>query len=151
MANESDLPNLARILALRGWDQKMFAAAAGVHHTYVNQMISGRRHNPTLAILRKFTECLGISIDVLLDKQLSDVELRTHLSRAALRRAALDGLDEHPRFAAFVGTPEAPVSVEEWQRLARILLIARPPRKRAVPRQEDRASDPTRHERQDRA
>ena len=130
MSTDSDLPNLARILKIREWDQKTFAEETGVHHAYLNQLISGKRRNPTLATLRKLTECLGITIDALLDKQLSDLELRTLLSRAALRRAALDGLDEHPRFAAFVGTPEAPVSVEEWQRLARILSIASPKTRR---------------------
>ena len=115
------------MLEIKDWDQKTFAAESGVHHTYVNQIISGRRRNPTLATLRKFTECLGVGLDVLVDENLSDVELRTHLSRAALRRAALDGLDAHPRFAAFIGTPEAPVSVEEWRRLARILSIAAAP------------------------
>jgi transcriptional regulator with XRE-family HTH domain len=124
MAKTSDIPNLIRILRIRGWDQKTLAAATGIHPAYINQLVTGRRRNPTLATLTRLTEPLGVTIDVLLDQTLTDVDLRTHLSRAALRKASLEGLDEHPRFAAFIGTAEAPVSVQEWQRLGRILAIA---------------------------
>lgn len=123
---QGDVPNVERLLRIRAWAQKDLAERTGLGRTVINQLITGKRKNPTLGTLRLIAEQLGGSIDALVDRQLSDLELHTHLSRAALRAAVRGGVREDSRFAAFIGTPEAPVSVAEWERLARILEVAEP-------------------------
>jgi hypothetical protein len=73
---------------------------------------------------------LAVSTSVLIDRRLSDGDLRTELSQGALRAALANGI-AHPKFSRFRGSDEAPVTVEGWERLARVLAIAdRPVKKR---------------------
>ena len=117
------LENLARLTVLKGWTQTELAANAGLGTAYVNQLLTGRRKSPSLDVLDRLASALQVATAVLIDRRLSDVELRTELSQGALRAALASGID-HPKFSRFRGTEEAPVTVEGWQRLERILAIA---------------------------
>jgi transcriptional regulator with XRE-family HTH domain len=124
----SRLQNLARLTELKGWSQTELARSAGLGTAYVNQLLTGRRKSPSLDALDRLAGALQVSTAVLIDRRLSDVELRIELSQGALRAALASGID-HPKFSRFRGTEEAPVTVEGWQRLARVLEIADDPPK----------------------
>lgn len=121
------LQNVGRLLALKGWTQTELATRSGLATAYVNQLLSGRKKSPSLDALESLASAFLVSPSVLIDRRLSDSELRTELSQGALRAALADGIS-HAKFSRFRGTDEAPVTVEGWAGLARILEIAdRPP------------------------
>lgn len=120
----SPLHNVDRLLQLSGWTQTELAERADIAVAYLNQLLTGRKKNPTLDTLQRIAAAFGLSSAVVIDRRLSDLELRTELSRAALRSAVKAGVVSHPKLGRFVGTDEAPVTVEGWARLARILKIA---------------------------
>ncbi len=49
----------------RGWSQEEFADRAGLHRTYVSAVERGVR-NPTLSVLGRLAEALGVSIEVMI-------------------------------------------------------------------------------------
>jgi transcriptional regulator with XRE-family HTH domain len=49
----------------RGWSQEEFADRAGLHRTYVSAVERGVR-NPTLTVLGRLANALGISIEAML-------------------------------------------------------------------------------------
>jgi transcriptional regulator with XRE-family HTH domain len=118
------LSNLRILLRLRGWSQSDLWRASNVHVSYINQLVSGRRGNPGLAKLEQLAAAFGLPVAVLVDRRLTDEELRRDLSRAQLRLAIKAGVREHRAFYKFIDTELAPASVEEWQRLADTLEIA---------------------------
>lgn len=122
------LENLARLTVLKGVSQTELAATAGLGTAYVNQLLTGRRKSPSLDVLERLASALQVATAVLIDRRLSDVELRTELSQGALRAALAAGID-HPKFTRFRDTDLAPVTVEGWQRLARVLEVADDPPK----------------------
>jgi transcriptional regulator with XRE-family HTH domain len=117
------LQNLARLTGLKGWTQTELARNAGLGTAYVNQLLTGRRESPSLDALDRLAGALQVAAAVLIDRRLTDAELRTELSQGALRAALAAGID-HPKFSRFRGTEEAPVTIEGWQHLARVLEIA---------------------------
>ncbi len=123
-----DLQNLGRLIQLKGWTQTELAAKSGLGTAYVNQLLTGRRKSPSLDALESLASAFGVSPSVLIDRRLSDDELRTELSQGALRAALAAGI-AHPRFSRFRGTAEAPVTIEGWDWLARVLAIADPPKR----------------------
>jgi len=122
------LQNFARLVELKGLTQTELAREASLGTAYVNQLLTGRKKSPSLNVLDRLATALQVSAAVLIDRRLSEVELRTELSQGALRAALASGID-HPKFSRFRGTEEAPVTVDGWQRLARILEIADDPPK----------------------
>lgn len=128
------LQNVGRLLELKGWTQTELAKRSGLGTAYVNQLLTGRRKSPSLDALEGLASAFAVSAAVLIDQRLSDAELRTELSQGALRAALAAGI-AHRRFSRFRATDEAPVSVEGWERLARVLEIAdRPPKRRSSTR-----------------
>jgi transcriptional regulator with XRE-family HTH domain len=124
------LQNLGRLLELKRWSQTELAEKSGLATAYVNQLLTGRKKSPSLDALESLASAFEVSSSVLIDRRLSDAELRTELSQGALRAALAAGI-AHPKFYRFRGTDEAPVTVEGWERLARVLEIAdRPPESR---------------------
>jgi len=117
------LQNLARLAELKGLTQTQLAKASGLGTAYVNHLMTGRKTSPSLDALERLASALEVSSSVLIDRRLSDAELRTELSQGALRAALAAGIS-HPKFPRFVGTDEAPVTVDGWRQLARILEIA---------------------------
>lgn len=117
------LQNIARLVQMKGWTQTELATRSGLATAYVNQLLTGRKQSPTLDVLDTLASTLQVSSAVLIDQRLSDAELHTELSQGALRAALSAGIS-HPKFSRFPGTPEAPVTVDGWQQLARILEIA---------------------------
>lgn len=134
------LRNLKRLLELTGWTQTQLASRAGLATAYVNQLLSGRKKSPSLEALDSLASAMGVSSAVLIDRRLSDEELRTELSQGALRAAIATGID-HPKFALFRDTDVAPLSVEGWQALARILEIADAPKPRGAMRSSRKPSN----------
>ena len=126
--HEGRLQNLARLAELRGWTQTELAKQAGLGTAYVNQLLTGRKDSPSMDALERLAEALQVASAVLIDRRLTDDELRTELSQGSLRAAIAAGID-HPKFARFRGTTEAPVTVEGWEQLARVLEIADDPPK----------------------
>ncbi|MDE3095617.1 MAG: helix-turn-helix transcriptional regulator [Chloroflexota bacterium] len=112
------------MLRLRGWTQSDLARASGVHVSYINQLVTGRRTNPGLATLEQLARAFGVASAVLVDRRMRDQDLRSELSRAQLRLAIKTGVRDHRTFYKFIDTPLAPVSVEQWQRLRETLEIA---------------------------
>jgi transcriptional regulator with XRE-family HTH domain len=126
---ENRLQNLARLLELKGWTQTQLASRAGLGTAYVNQLLTGRKKSPRLPALDRLAAALGVSSAVLIDQRLSDAQLRIELSQGALREALAAGI-AHPKFSRFRGTDAAPVTVEGWEALVRILEIADRPKTR---------------------
>lgn len=122
------LENVGRLLELKGWTQTELAKESSLGTAYVNQLLTGRKKSPTLDTLQRLASAFGVSPSVLIDRRLSEAELRTELSQGALRSALAAGIS-HPKFSRFRGTDEAPVTIEGWETLARVLEIADRPLK----------------------
>jgi transcriptional regulator with XRE-family HTH domain len=135
------LQNLSRLQELKGWTQTELASRAGLGTPYVNQLLTGRKKSPRLPVLDRLAAALGVSSAVLIDQRLSDAELRIELSQGALREALAAGI-AHPKFSRFRGTDLAPVTVEGWERLARVLEIADGPAKARGSTRMPRRKDP---------
>lgn len=123
------LPNLSRVLELKRWTQTELARRSEIGLAYVNQLVTGRRHSPTLQVLEKLADALDIPTAMLIDRRASDEELRKELSQGALRKALAAGIS-HPKFPRFVGTELAPIDVDGWRQLAMVLEVADRPRTR---------------------
>jgi transcriptional regulator with XRE-family HTH domain len=108
------VPNLPRLLAVRRWTQADLARAMDRSVAFVNQVFLGDRDNPTNRTLQRFADAFGVPRHVLLNDGLSEQELRDEISRGALRAATEAGVEVHQRAMRLVGTPQAPLSVEEW-------------------------------------
>ena len=57
--------NVQRIRRKRGWSQEELAFESGLHRTYISGIERGAR-NPTVLVLGKLAEALGVSPDRLL-------------------------------------------------------------------------------------
>jgi ribosome-binding protein aMBF1 (putative translation factor) len=58
----------------RGWSQQQFAAAAGLHRTYVNAVEQGKQ-NVTIGAAVRMAEALGIRLEELLGEWSGPAEL----------------------------------------------------------------------------
>ena len=58
--------NLRRLRLEKGWSQEEFADRAGLHRTYVSDLERGAR-NPTIVIVGKLADPLGVKLGELLD------------------------------------------------------------------------------------
>lgn len=58
--------NVARLRKERGESQEAFADRAGIHRTYISDIERGAR-NPTIAVVAKVAEALGVKPGELLD------------------------------------------------------------------------------------
>jgi transcriptional regulator with XRE-family HTH domain len=58
--------NLRRLREEKGWSQEAFADEAGLHRTYVSDIERGAR-NPTVKVLEKLAQPLGVTAGSLLD------------------------------------------------------------------------------------
>ena len=58
--------NLRRLREARGWSQEAFAHEANLHRTYVSDIERGAR-NPTIVVVEKLAQAIGISASELLD------------------------------------------------------------------------------------
>lgn len=52
--------NVRRLREAQGWSQEDYADRAGVHRTYVSDIERGRR-NPTITVVEKLAQPLGVS------------------------------------------------------------------------------------------
>jgi transcriptional regulator with XRE-family HTH domain len=50
----------------KGWSQEAYAEEVGIHRTYVSDIERGAR-NPTILIVERLAETLGVSASSLLD------------------------------------------------------------------------------------
>ncbi len=58
--------NVRRLREEKGWSQEDYADWAGIHRTYVSDIERGRR-NPTVMVVEKLAEPLGVKAGELLD------------------------------------------------------------------------------------
>lgn len=58
--------NIRRLRQAKGWSQEDYADRAGIHRTYVSDIERGRR-NPTITVVERLAEPLGVSAGRLLD------------------------------------------------------------------------------------
>ena len=58
--------NLRRLREAKGWSQEKFAFEANIHRTYVSDIERGRR-NPTIMVVEKLAEPLGVTASELLE------------------------------------------------------------------------------------
>lgn len=58
--------NVRQLREAKGWSQEDYADRAGIHRTYVSDIERGRR-NPTITVVEKLAEPLGVSSGSLLD------------------------------------------------------------------------------------
>ena len=59
--------NVRRLREAKGWSQEDFADRAGIHRTYVSDIERGRR-NPTITVVERLAEPLGVSPGSLMDE-----------------------------------------------------------------------------------
>lgn len=57
--------NIRRLRQQKSWSQEQLSEATGLHRTYISQIERGVR-NPTLTIIQKFSDALGVQVPVLL-------------------------------------------------------------------------------------
>ena len=60
--------NVRRLCEAKGWSQEDYADRAGIHRTYVSDIERGRR-NPTVIVVEKLAEPLGVTAGQLLDSE----------------------------------------------------------------------------------
>lgn len=58
--------NVRRLRQARGLSQEAFADEAGIHRTYVSDIERGAR-NPTITVVERLAEALGVRSGALLD------------------------------------------------------------------------------------
>lgn len=58
--------NIKRLRLERGWSQEEFAFEVGLHRTYISGLERGIR-NPTVTVVGKLANCLGVKPARLLD------------------------------------------------------------------------------------
>lgn len=58
--------NVRQLREAKGWSQEDYADRAGIHRTYVSDIERGRR-NPTVTVVEKLAQPLGVSSGSLLD------------------------------------------------------------------------------------
>ncbi|WP_430443645.1 helix-turn-helix domain-containing protein [Sphingorhabdus contaminans] len=58
--------NLRTLRTAKGWSQERFAFEAGIHRTYISDLERGAR-NPTISVVEKLANCLGVTASALLD------------------------------------------------------------------------------------
>ena len=133
MAVSVAVRNVDRLLELRGWNQGALAKAAGLDATHLSKLLVGVTPDPRASTVQRIADAFGVNVLVLSSDQLSKAELRRELSRSALARAIARGLRRDPAFDAYLESEEAPVSVEEWERLGRFLRVADRARTRRRP------------------
>jgi len=58
--------NLKRLRTAKGWSQEQFAFEAGIHRTYISDLERGAR-NPTISVVQRLADCLGVGVAALLE------------------------------------------------------------------------------------
>ena len=58
--------NVRRIRHEKNWSQEELAFQSGIHQTYISGVESGKR-NPTVAVLKRLADALGVSSATLLE------------------------------------------------------------------------------------
>jgi transcriptional regulator with XRE-family HTH domain len=58
--------NVRQLREAKGWSQEDYADRAGIHRTYVSDIERGRR-NPTITVVEKLAQPLGVATGSLLD------------------------------------------------------------------------------------
>ena len=58
--------NLRMLRQEKGWSQEAFADEAGLHRTYISDLERSAR-NPTITVVEKLADALGVSAGTLLD------------------------------------------------------------------------------------
>lgn len=58
--------NVRRLRREKGWSQEEFADRSSIHRTYVSDVERGAR-NPTITVVQKLADSLGVSAGTLLD------------------------------------------------------------------------------------
>lgn len=58
--------NIRKLRKEKGWSQEAYADEVGIHRTYVSDIERGAR-NPTILIVEKLAQTLGVSASSLLD------------------------------------------------------------------------------------
>lgn len=59
--------NVLRLRQEKGWSQENLAEASGLHRTYISQIETGTR-NPTLGIIQRLAQALGVAPHELLQE-----------------------------------------------------------------------------------
>ena len=58
--------NVRKLREAKGWSQEDYADRAGIHRTYVSDIERGRR-NPTITVVERLAQPLGVTAGSLLD------------------------------------------------------------------------------------
>ncbi len=58
--------NVRKLREAKGWSQEDYADRAGIHRTYVSDIERGRR-NPTITVVERLAQPLGVTSGSLLD------------------------------------------------------------------------------------
>ncbi len=58
--------NVRQLREAKGWSQEDYADRAGIHRTYVSDIERGRR-NPTITVVERLAQPLGVTTGSLLD------------------------------------------------------------------------------------
>ncbi len=58
--------NVRKLREAKGWSQEDYADRAGIHRTYVSDIERGRR-NPTITVVERLAQPLGVTTGSLLD------------------------------------------------------------------------------------
>lgn len=108
------------------------ADAAAVSQQNIYRLLEGQRWDPRnrkmyeldprMRTVRKLARAFHVSDQALYDQHLTDLELRTEMSRGALKAAPTRGLTsvEAHRYYVLTDSPDAPVSPEGWRNFIRL-------------------------------
>jgi hypothetical protein len=108
------MPNVPRALAMIGRTTPWLAGQSGLAPSYLYDLIAGKAKAPSRLKEDAIARALGLPRYVMINNELTELELRTALSRSALARVS-DRIRHPPSsLIGLLDTPLAPVTEEAW-------------------------------------
>jgi transcriptional regulator with XRE-family HTH domain len=91
--------NLKRLRKKRGWSQSHLAEQIGSHLSHINRIETGK-YNPSLDVVQKLANVLGVTIDFLVNDEQGDMkEVRIEDKGLLDRVKMIDSLDDEDKTA----------------------------------------------------
>jgi lambda repressor-like predicted transcriptional regulator len=114
IATTKGMPNVGRALKMLGRSTPTLARQAGVAQSYLYDLISGTAQSPSRTTEEAIAQALGLPRHVMINDELTELELRTTLSRSALVRVGPRLRHSPALMVRLLDSPSAPVTDDAW-------------------------------------